>query len=140
MVMKVVIKMSDWADVALILGTGIGTTVTETKVGPMGTHMTYLQVWADLGIAGFLSYIWLVWGWLPWVPRVLRRVRALRDPVERAIYYNALYVLLFFAAAGFFNPLSSEWSEWVLFVVAYALVWRMARPWRTPSKSHAVSF
>jgi O-antigen ligase len=111
-----------------ILGTGIETTVTETKAGPMGTHMTYLQVWADLGLVGFLSYIWLVWGWVPWVPRVLRRVRTLPDPVERAIYYNALYVLLFFAAAGFFNPLSTEWSEWVLFIVAYALVWRMARP------------
>jgi O-antigen ligase len=111
-----------------ILGTGIETTVTETKVGPMGTHMTYLQVWADLGLAGFISYIWLVWGWVPRLPRVLRRVRALSNPVERAIYYNAVYVLLFFGAAGFFNPLSTEWSEWVLFVVAYALVWRLARP------------
>jgi O-antigen ligase len=110
-----------------IFGTGIETTVTETKIGPMGTHMTYLQVWADLGLLGFLSYIWLVWGWLPWVPRVLRRVRGLPDPVERAVYYNALYVLLFYAVAGFFNPLSTEWSEWVLFIVAYALVWRVAR-------------
>jgi O-antigen ligase len=111
-----------------ILGTGIETTVTETIAGPMGTHMTYLQVWADLGFLGFVSYIWLVWGWVPWVPRVLRRVQALSDPVQRAIYYNALYVLLFFACAGFFNPLSTEWSEWVLFIVAYALVWQMARP------------
>jgi len=111
-----------------VLGTGIETTVTETIVGPMGTHMTYLQVWADMGLLGLAAYIWLVWGWIPWVPRVLRRVQALTDPAHRAIYYNAIYVLFFFAVAGFFHPLSTEWSEWVIFIVAYALVWEVAQP------------
>ena len=110
-----------------VLGTGIESTVTETIVGPMGIHMTYLQVWSDLGLLGFVTYIWLVWGWIPWVPRVLRRVQALADPVQRAVHYNALYMLFFFALAGFFHPLSTEWSEWVIFIVAYALVWEVAR-------------
>jgi hypothetical protein len=110
-----------------VLGTGIETTVTETIIGPMGIHMTYLQVWGDLGFLGLVAYIWLVWGWIAWVPRVLRRVQTLADPVHRAVYYNALYMLLFFALAGFFHPLSTEWSEWVIFIVAYALVWEVAR-------------
>lgn len=109
-----------------LLGTGIETTVTETIVGPMGVHMTYLQVWADLGVVGLVAYTWLVWGWAGWVPRFFRGVRRLSDPFQKAVYYNALYGLLWFALSGLLHPLSTEWSEWVVFIISYALVWEIA--------------
>ena len=110
-----------------VFGTGIETTVTETIVGPMGIHMTYLQIWADMGLLGFGAYVWLVWGWVFWVPGVLHHVRALPDAAQRAVYYNALYLLLMYASAGVFHPLSTEWSEWIIFIVPYALIWDIAQ-------------
>lgn len=115
-----------------LFGTGVETTFSETILGPMSTHMTYLQVWGDLGILGVVAYVWLTWAWVRWVPRVLRRIRSSSDPQWRAIHYNALYLLLFFALAALFHPLSTEWSEWVIFIVPYALICDLARPDRTP--------
>jgi O-antigen ligase len=110
-----------------VLGTGFETTMTESIIGPMSIHMTYLQLWADLGLLGFVAYVWLMWGWLIWVPRVLRRVRAFSDPARRAIYYNAMFLLVVYGSIGFFHPVSTEWSDWILFIVPYALVWEVAR-------------
>jgi len=92
-------------------------------------------VWADLGLLGLVAYVWLVWGWLWWAPRVLERIRCSADPEWRAIHYNALFLLLFYALAAFFHPLSTEWSEWVIFIIPYALVWNLARPDRIPSSA-----
>jgi O-antigen ligase len=108
-----------------LLGTGIETTTTETYVGPMAVHMTYLQVWADLGALGLIAYVWLVWGWIGSMPSALRTIRSFSDPARRAIYYNALFLLLVYALIGFFHPLSTEWSEWIMFVVPYALVYEV---------------
>jgi O-antigen ligase len=105
-----------------LLGTGIETTMTETFVGPMPVHMMYLQVWADLGIVGLVAYVWLLWGWIASMPAAMRAIRLLSDPSERAVYYNALFLLLMYGLIGFFHPLSTEWSEWIVFVVPYALV------------------
>jgi O-antigen ligase len=108
-----------------VLGTGIGSTTIETPVGPMVVHMTYLQVWADLGLPGLFAYVWLVWGWLPWLPMAMRRIRALRDDQSRAIYYNAIFLLFVFGLAGLFHPLSTEWAQWLPFIVPYALLWHV---------------
>jgi O-antigen ligase len=110
-----------------VLGTGFLTTTTETIVGPMDTHMAYLQVWADEGLLGFVAYVWLMWGWIVWVPKVLRRVRSFSDPARRAIYYNAMFLLVVYGSIGFFHPVSSELSEWIVFIIPYALVWEVAR-------------
>lgn len=110
-----------------VWGTGFETTISETVVGSMSVHMTYLQVWADLGILGFAAYVWLVLGWVPWIPAVMRRVRALPDPAQRAIYYNALFLLIAYAVIGVFHPVSTEWTEWILFMIPYALIWQIAR-------------
>ncbi len=110
-----------------IWGTGIETTTTETIVGPMGIHMTYLQVWADMGLLGLTAFVWLMWGWIVWVPMVLRRIRVLSAPAQRALYYNALFLLFFYGLAAFFHPLSTEWSEWIVFIIPYALIWEVTR-------------
>jgi hypothetical protein len=110
-----------------VWGTGILSTRTETPTGPTVVHITYLQVWADLGLLGFLAYPWLVWGWLPWLPLALRRIRAMSDDRDRALYYNAVFLLFVFGLAGFFHPLTTEWAQWIPFLVPYALVWHLVR-------------
>jgi O-antigen ligase len=128
-----VIRFQMWKDVVEaiqahpLLGTGIGTTTSETVVGPMVIHMTYLQVWADMGLLGLTAYVWLMWGWIVLAPTVLRRVRALSDPTLKALYYNSVFLLLVYGLAGCFHPLSTEWSEWIIFIVPYALFWEIAR-------------
>lgn len=102
-------------------GTGIGTTRLETHQGLMVVHNAYLQVWADLGLLGLFAYVGLVWGWLLWFPRFLSQMRQQTDPVLRGLYYNAAFLLFYFAVSLLFNPLSTEWSEWITFVVPYAL-------------------
>jgi O-antigen ligase len=109
-----------------VLGSGIITTTTESTVGPQAVHMTYLQVWADLGLLGLIAYVWLVWGWIPWVPAALRRISGMSDPVQRALHHNAIFLLLVYGVIGFFHPLSTEWSEWIIFIVAYAILWPIA--------------
>lgn len=102
-------------------GTGIGTTRADTDVGPMVVHNTYLQVWADLGLLGFLAYLGLVIGWIAWLPKFFIRVRQLDNVITRGLYYNAAFLLFFYALAGLFHPLSTEWSEWITFMIPYAL-------------------
>jgi O-antigen ligase len=109
-----------------LLGTGIGTTTSESVVGPMVIHMTYLQVWADMGLVGLTAYVWLMWGWIPWIPTVLRRIRDISEPAKRALYYNAVFLLLLYGLVGLFHPLSTEWSEWIIFIIPYALFWEVA--------------
>jgi O-antigen ligase len=110
-----------------LLGTGINTTTTDTSIGPMVVHNTYLQVWADLGMIGLLSYLWIVSGWIFWFPRVLSKIRTLTNIKEQALYYNAIFILCFFAISGLFHPLSTEWSEWIVYIVPYALFWEILR-------------
>jgi O-antigen ligase len=110
-----------------VMGTGFTSTKDETPIGPMVVHITYLQVWADLGLLGFVSYLWMVWGWIPWIPTALRRIRALPDDRERALYYNAIFLLFVFDVAGFFHPLSTEWAQWIPFLVPYSLLWHIVR-------------
>jgi len=117
---------------AHLIGTGIQTTRIETEEGFMVVHMTYLQVLGDLGLLGFLSYIWLTLGWVPWLPRALANVRRLPDTLQRAVYYNAIFLLFFFALAGLLHPLSTEWAEWVTFMIPYALFWEAVRATPTP--------
>jgi len=81
-----------------------------------------------MGLLGLTSFVWLMWGWIAWVPMVLRRIRSLSDPAQRALYYNALFMLFFYGLAAFFHPLSTEWSEWIVFVIPYALIWEVTRP------------
>jgi hypothetical protein len=109
-----------------VFGTGIGSTKSETNVGPMVIHNTYLQVWADLGLLGLIAFIILVLGWIPFLPEAYRRIQELPNPENRAVYYTAIFMLCYFAYNGLFHPLSTEWSEWVTFIIPYALYWEVS--------------
>lgn len=99
-------------------GRGIGQTRVNTDAGPMVVHMTYLQLWADLGIFGLLAYLWVICGWTPRLRRALVAIGRYGSARDRALYYNAVFVLMFFVFSGFFHPVSTEWSEWIAFAVA----------------------
>jgi len=118
-------------------GSGIGTTRSETYEGLMVVHNSYLQVWADLGLLGLFAYTGLVLGWILWFPRFLLHVRQQTDPMLRGFYYNAAFLLFFYAFSGMFHPLSTEWSEWITFVLPYALY---AEALRIPLKDNESTF
>ena len=108
-------------------GSGMESTQSIGLAGPQNIHMTYLQVWANLGLLGMITYTWLTWGWLRWLPRVLRILREEEDDHARALHYNAAVTLLVFGIAACTYPLGSEWSDWIYFLVAYALLWDFVR-------------
>jgi hypothetical protein len=110
---------------ASLIGGGAGTTQADTDLGLMVVHMTYLQIIGDLGIIGLLAYVWLVLGWIPWLPRAGRNISLLPSPSDRALYYNAIFLLGIFALSGLFHPLSTEWTEWIMFIVPSALFWEL---------------
>jgi O-antigen ligase len=99
-----------------LLGTGMGTTTIETDVGPMVVHLAYLQIWADVGILGFIAYAVLLFGALlgPWV-RTSAVVTA--DVGDRIVIYNGTYLLLCWAISSLLHPISTEIAEWVMFIV-----------------------
>jgi hypothetical protein len=102
-----------------VIGTGMGTTRTQTDVGPMVVHIAYLQVWADVGLMGFLAYGALTLGALagPWSS--MRRVSgaSLEDRID---FFNGIFVLFCFAISGLLHPLSTELTEWVMFLTGLA--------------------
>jgi O-antigen ligase len=104
-------------------GSGVGSTVSIGLAGPQDIHMTYLQIWANQGIWGILSYMWLTLGWLLWIPDVVRRIRQVGDDRARALYYNAVVRLFVFCIGACTFPFAYEWSDWIPFIVPYALLW-----------------
>src|SRR5260370_3207894 len=87
----------------------------------MVVHMTYLQVWADMGILGLVGYVWLTWVWLQKIRVLICGIERLPGIQDRAVYFNAIFILFFFLFSSFFHPFSTEWSEWIAFVVALTL-------------------
>lgn len=105
------------------LGTGMGTTRVETATWPMVIHNAYLQSWADIGNLGLVAYTWLMLGWVFWLARAWGGIRRSTSISARSLYYNAVFMLSAAALAGLFHAFSTEWSEWILFLVPYALFW-----------------
>jgi O-antigen ligase len=108
------------------LGNGIGTTKSDTDEGPMVVHMTYLQVWADLGILGISSILGLMLGPIFVARRAREALRSLAAPEERALQYNAAFLVTLFAFTALMHPLSTEWSEWLLSLVSVGLLLELA--------------
>ena len=109
-----------------IWGSGIGGARVQTPGGGIVVHMTYLQVWSDLGVLGLLGHLGFTFFWVPGLPRFLRRIRTLARVEDRALYTNAMFVLAIFCASAFFHPLSTELPEWLPFSMAAALFIHLA--------------
>jgi O-antigen ligase len=85
----------------------------------MVVHAAYLQVWADVGIFGFIAYGALTLGVLlgSWArPKIIPQMQF----GDRVAFYNGIYVLSCWVLAGVFHPLSTEITEWVMFIVGLA--------------------
>src|SRR5205814_785566 len=99
----------------------MGRTRSLSATGPMVVHIAYLQLWADLGILGFLSLVALTIGSIP-VLWIRYRATATADPECRIRFYNGIFLLTTWAVTGFLHPISTEVSEWIMFVFAYSSV------------------
>ncbi len=102
-----------------LVGTGMGTTRVETPAGPMAVHISYLQVWGDVGLPGFFAFSALMLGSLvgPWA----RMGRVSGASLEARIeFHNGVFVLFCFAFSGFFHPISTELTEWATFFIGLA--------------------
>jgi O-antigen ligase len=110
-----------------VFGKGISYTKYQTKTGPIVIHNTYLQIWADLGILGLLAFLGLYFGWIVRLPVALRQIQNETNIKLRAVYYNAIFLLVYLSFSALFHPLSTEWSEWVIFIVPSAIYWSLLR-------------
>jgi O-antigen ligase len=111
-----------------LVGGGLGSTVSIDIGKASVVHNAYLQSWADLGPLAAVSFLALSLGWMRSLPRALRRLRALRSPHERALYYGAVCGLFLFCGLSFFHPLSVQISVWAFFVIPAALYAQLLGP------------
>lgn len=88
------------------------------------THNGYLQTWANIGLIGLVSFIVIVFAWLSPFYIIARSPTFIEDPIQRAIIYNAIFLLFTFSLCMLFHPISTEWSEWIMFSVPYTLLMR----------------
>ncbi|EDL65258.1 hypothetical protein BSG1_11791 [Bacillus sp. SG-1] len=105
-----------------LIGSGLGTNQVDSIV----IHNTYLQVWADTGWIGLTGYCLFISFWILYVRRFFVTLSETRDPRRRGEYYCSLFILIYFIVNGFFHPLSTEWSEWILFIVSFSLFFEAA--------------
>ena len=59
---------------------------------------------------------------LPQRLRARARIKMLARVEDRALYANAVFVLMVFCASAFFHPLSTEPSEWLPVLLATGLL------------------
>lgn len=101
--------------------------IDENKPDIMNVHMAYLGVWGDFGILAFISFTFLAFFWLVNIKRVFCNIRNIEDVRLKALGYNAIFLLFFFAFRSLFHPLSNEWSEWILVLIPAGIYWQFAR-------------
>jgi hypothetical protein len=104
-----------------VLGSGMGTTRSGASAGPLVIHNAYLQMWADVGLLGFLSFSTLTLGSIP-VLYARYRLRAGANPELRVLFYNGIFVLACWMVAALLHPVSTELSEWIMFILGYSSV------------------
>ena len=104
-----------------VLGNGMGTTRSGATAGPLVIHNAYLQIWADVGLLGFLSFTALTLGSIP-VLRARYRRRAGGDAERRILFYNGMFLLACWGVAALLHPVSTELSEWIMFILGYSSV------------------
>jgi O-antigen ligase len=104
-----------------VLGNGMGTTRSGATSGLVVIHNAYLQMWADVGLLGFLSFSALTLGSIP-ILCARYRLRAGADPERRVLFYNGMFLLACWGGAALLHPISTELSEWIMFILGYSSV------------------
>lgn len=110
-----------------IIGNGFFDTTYLVDGKPMVVHNTYLQIWGDFGILSIISYIALTFFWLFLIPKRTRFVVKQENIKYKALYYNSIFLLIYFNINGLFHPISTEFSEWVLFIIPFSIVYNIKK-------------
>lgn len=83
----------------------------------IASHFGYLGIWANFGILAFISFVAFMFFWLPYVRKFFRNMRNIEDVRLKALGYNSVFLLFFFAFKTLFNPLGIELSDWVFVLI-----------------------
>lgn len=100
------------------IGGGAFTTVGIYEDGTsMVVHNTYLQFWGDFGLVGIIGLLFLYFSWLILIPEILYKIQVNRNSKENVLVAFSILVLCYFNLNGLFHPYSSEFSEWIIFMI-----------------------
>lgn len=107
------------------IGTGMGTTVAQISSGDLITvHLSYLQLWGDAGIIAFAFYVILCLYGLYTAFLGVYNGKKIIELDKRAFIYSMSVAVAYYIFNGFFHPFSTEWSEWIIFIMAVGVIIR----------------
>ena len=111
-----------------ITGRGMGMTRSPLAGGGyIVNHFSYLQMWADTGLLGFVSYVALNIGLAAQgVHRLCKSARRMSGGRACAAF-TGVYLLLCWAMACVFHAVSTELTEWLMYLAGLALVSNLLR-------------
>lgn len=95
----------------------VGTGAFSTNVNGMVVHNTYLQLWGDFGLLGLFSMLCIYFCWIWMTPSILNKLSQNQDSFENTLVSSSLLMLIYFAVNGLFHPYSTEFSEWMTFII-----------------------
>jgi len=100
------------------LGSGAFSTIgTLEDTGGMVVHNTYLQAWGDFGILGLIGMCSICFGWIVLIPYLLKRIQINYDIKENVLICSSILMLIYFVLNGLFHPYSTEFSEWIMYII-----------------------
>jgi len=99
-----------------IVGSGLNTTFVDTEFGTEVVHCSYLQVWADVGLLGFLAYTTLTQA--PLLAALQHQLHRDQEATRDAL--PAIFLACAWALMGCFHPVSTELTEWIWFFLLIA--------------------
>jgi len=99
------------------LGGGLGSTTLESYGYPLHIHMTYLQLFSDLGLIGILSYMAIFLLSILWFFRLKDKARISALPV--------LATILIYFIQGCFAPFSNEITEWFPVILSFSVLYNL---------------
>lgn len=84
-------------------------------------HNAYLQVWSDIGVLAFICFVAFCFGWIFCFHKIIFSSKKISNS-ELPIFFNSLFLMFYFVFRNFFYPISTEWIEWIFFLVSSAIV------------------
>lgn len=97
-------------------------------------HNRYLGAWAELGLLGLVSLAGVVLSWLPDLWSIMRRRWIPTSADDRFHLIWTSLVLAQFLVFGLFFPIGVQISDWVIFLMAKAILRRTVTSHARPQK------
>ncbi|MFD1929264.1 O-antigen ligase family protein [Sporosarcina siberiensis] len=111
-----------------IVGNGSFSTIGVYSSGSeMVVHNTYLQVWGDYGLLGLTGYMAITFSWIPFFPTILKNAKKTTDLHLKSIIFSSILMLIYFNINGLFHPYSTEFAEWMTFIIPAAAYFKFYR-------------